>query len=58
MSIAKGVPDFADKNTSIARDILRNACEAPLILICNNAGYRGDYIVEKIKSDSIIEDNY
>lgn len=58
MTLAQHLPDFADKDENIWVSILRKACEIPLTLICNNAGYKWDYASERIKTWSLTEDNY
>ncbi len=41
-----------DKDENIAVEIVRKAIQYPLTQIANNAGYKGDRVVEKIKKSS------
>ncbi|MDD3262282.1 MAG: chaperonin GroEL [Candidatus Absconditabacteria bacterium] len=41
--------DYEDEN--IAIEIVKNAIQYPVIQIANNAGYKGDRVVEKIKEE-------
>jgi chaperonin GroEL len=38
-----------DKDENIAVEIIQKAIQYPLTQIANNAGYKGDRVVEKVK---------
>lgn len=42
---------FDDEDENIAIEIVKNAVQYPVIQIANNAGYKGDRVVEKIKEE-------
>lgn len=42
---------FDDEDENIAIEIVKNAIQYPVIQIANNAGYKGDRVVEKIKEE-------
>lgn len=43
---------FDDEDENIAIEIVKNAIQYPVIQIANNAWYKGDRVVEKIKEES------
>ncbi len=43
---------FDDEDENIAIEIVKNAIQYPVIQIANNAGYKWDRVVEKIKEES------
>lgn len=53
LKISKGLEDFEleDEDENIAVDIVRDAIQYPVIQISNNAGYKGDRVVEQVKAD-------
>lgn len=42
---------FDDEDENLAIEIVKNAIQYPVIQIANNAGYKGDRVVEKIKEE-------
>ena len=40
-----------DADEHIAVEIVKNAIQYPVIQIANNAGYKGDRVVEKVKEE-------
>lgn len=53
LKISKGLENFEleDEDENIAVDIVRDAIQYPVIQISNNAGYKGDRVVEQVKAD-------
>ena len=53
LKISKGLENFEleDEDENIAVDIVRDAIQYPVIQISNNAWYKGDRVVEQVKSD-------
>ena len=53
LKISKELEDFEleDEDENIAVDIVRDAIQYPVIQISNNAGYKGDRVVEQVKAD-------
>jgi chaperonin GroEL len=53
LKISKSLENFEleDEDENIAVDIVRDAIQYPVIQISNNAGYKGDRVVEQVKAD-------
>ncbi len=53
LKVAKALDtlSFDDEDENIAIEIVKNAIQYPVIQIANNAGYKGDRVVEKIKEE-------
>jgi chaperonin GroEL len=53
LKISKELENFEleDEDENIAVDIVRDAIQYPVIQISNNAGYKGDRVVEQVKAD-------
>ena len=54
MKLAAKLQNFSleDEDEQIGLEIIRNAITYPVIQIANNAGHKGDRVVEKVKEDT------
>ncbi len=43
--------DYADDDERIGAEIIKSAIQYPMTQIANNAGYKGDWVVEQVKAN-------